>query len=141
MQTSCDDANGVDAFLPVVPSAAPGSVNYIAGSTCHGGQMPRSTLPLSPCQQGPESSSGATRGVGRSHNAPQLGKRKGAIDWCNCSSVQTSQLHKAQANFRKSLRRGFLSPLAAQGNEVDHVNPCEARGGHPAGSQVIPRTV
>ena len=103
--------------------------------------MPYTTLPLLACQQRPESSSGATGDVGRSQSAQLLGKRKVAIDQCNCTSVQTCLLHKAQANFRKSLRRGFLSPLAAQGYEVEHVNPCEARGWHLAGSQVTIRNV
>ena len=56
--------------------------------------MPHITLPLSPCQQSPESSSSATGGVGRSHGATQLGKRKGAIHRCNCGNVQTCQLRK-----------------------------------------------
>ena len=103
--------------------------------------MQHITLPLSPCQQSPESSSSATGGVGGSHGATQLGKRKGAIHRCNCSNVQNCQLHKAHANFRKSLRRGFLSPLAAQGSGEQHVSHCEARGGRPAGSQVKPCTV
>ena len=141
LQTSCDQAHSLDAFVPVVASAAPASVSYIAGGTCHGGQMSHSTLSLSPCQQGRQSSSSATGGVGRSHGAPQLGKRKGAVDRCNCSIMQTCQLHKAQAKFRKSLRRGFLSPLAAQGSGEEHVSPCEARGGPSARSQVAPCTV
>ncbi|DBA65523.1 TPA: hypothetical protein ACH3X2_003179 [Trebouxia sp. C0005] len=100
--------------------------------------MSQLTLPVSPCQQSPDSSSSATGGVGRSHSAPQLGKRKGAIDWCDYKgNLQTCQLHKAQANFRKSLRRGFLSPLAAQGSTSgeEHVSQCEAGGGDPASSQ------
>ncbi len=136
LQASCDDA-----FVPVAPSAAPTSVTCFAGSTCQGGQMQHITLPLSPCQQSPEFSSSATGGVGGSRGVTQLGKRKGAIDWCNCRNVQACQLHKAQANLRKSLRRGFLSPLAAQGGGEQHVSHCEARGGRPAGSQVMPCTV
>ncbi|KAL0018388.1 hypothetical protein WJX77_002518 [Trebouxia sp. C0004] len=132
VETSCDDAGGWNAAVPVVPSTAPARVNYIAGSTCHGGHI---TLPVSPCQQSPGSSSRATGGVGRSRSAPQLAKRKGGIDWCSCSNMQTCQLHKAQASFRKSLRRGFLSPLAAQGSGEELVSPCEARGGHPANLQ------
>ncbi|DBB13363.1 TPA: hypothetical protein ACH3X3_005097 [Trebouxia sp. C0006] len=111
------EASYDDACVPVVASVAPGSVTCFAGSTCRGGQMPHITLPLSPCQQSPESSSSATGGVG---GATQAGKRKGAIHRCNCGNVQTCQLRKAQANFRKSLRRGFLSPLAAQGNGEEH---------------------
>ena len=101
--------------------------------------MQHITLPVSPCQQSPESSSSAIGGVGRSLS--QLGKRTGAIDRCNCSNVQTCHLHKAQATFRKTLRRGFLSPLAAQGSGEEHVSHCEARGGRPAGLQVKPCTV
>ncbi len=103
--------------------------------------MPHITLSLSPCQQSPESSISATEGVGGSDGATQLCKRKGAIHRCNCGNVQTCQLRKAQANFRKSLRRGFLSPLAAQGSGEEHVSPRQARGGRPAGSQVKPCTV
>jgi len=142
LQTTSVDGDGLDSLVPKVPFAARGSINYVAGSTCHGGQMSQLTLPVSHCQQSPDSSSSATRGVSRSHSAPQLGKRKGSIDWCNYKGdVQTCQLHKAQANFRKSLRRGFLSPLAAQGSGEKHVGPCEARGDHPASSQVTPCTI
>ena len=144
LQTTCDDADVWDAPVPVVPSTAPAGVNYIAESTWYGGQMPRFTLPLSPCQRSPETGSSPAGSVNRSHSAPQLGKqrkRKGAIDWCSCSNMQTCQLHKAQTNFRKSLRRGFLSPLAVQGSGEEHVSPLEARYGHPASSQVTPCTV
>ena len=129
LQTTYDD--DVDLSVPVLPSTA-ASMNHMARSTCHGGQMPH---PLSPCQQSPETSSSPTRSVSRSQSAPQPGKqrkRKGAIDWCSCSNVHTCQVHKAQANFRKSLRRGFLSPLAAQSSGEQHVSPFEAGGGHPA---------
>ena len=128
----------------MVPFTAPAGVNFIAGSTYHGGQMPHFTLPPPPCQQIPEASSSCVESVSRSHSAPQLGKqrkRKGAIDWCNSSTMQTCPLHKAQANFRKSLRRGFLSPLAAQGTSEEHFSPCKARGGHPASPQVTPCAV
>ncbi|DBA72330.1 TPA: hypothetical protein ACH3X2_010571 [Trebouxia sp. C0005] len=137
-ETTSDDGDSLGLFVPMMPSAAHGSINYIAGSTCHGGQMSQLAPPVSPCQQSPDSSSSAMGGIDRSHSAPQLGKRKGAVDWCNHKgNVQTCQLHKAQANFRKSLRRGFLSPLAAQGSASgeEHVSQCEARGGHPASSQ------
>ena len=137
LQTTYDSDMGL--FVPVVPSAAPASMNHIANSACHGGQM----LPPSPCQQSPDSSSSATGGVGRSHSAPQLAnqrKRKGVIDWRSCSYVQTCQLPNAQANFRKSLRRGFLSPLAAQSSGEKHVSTHGARGGRPASSQVMPCT-
>jgi len=130
----------VDVFVPVVSSAAPGSVNYTAGSTCHGSQMPHFTVPRPPCQQSPKSSSSATVSVNRSQSAPLLVKQrkcKGATERCS-SSVQTCGLHSAQANFRKSLRRGFLSPLAAQGGGVAHFTHCVTGGGHPAGSQVMP---
>ncbi len=110
LQASRDVVDGLDEFVSMAPSAAPASLNFIAGSTCHVGQMPHIALCLSPCQQSPESSSGTTGGVGRSHSAPQLGKSKGAIDCCNYKgNVQTCRLQKAQANFRKSLRRGFVS--------------------------------
>ncbi|DBA65510.1 TPA: hypothetical protein ACH3X2_003183 [Trebouxia sp. C0005] len=138
LQTTSDDGDDLGSFFPVMPSASHGSIKYIAGSTCHGGQMSQLTLPVSPCQQSPDSSNSTTGGVGRSHSAPQLGKRKGAIDCCSSrGNVQTCQLHKAQANFRKSLRRGFLSPLAAQGSTrgEKHVSQCEAGGGDPASSQ------
>ncbi len=144
LQTICDDGDGWNAAVPMVPFTAPAGVNFIAGSTYHGGQMPHFTLPQPPCQQIPEASSSPIESVSRSHSAPQLGKqrkRKGAIDWCNSSTMQTCPLHKAQANFRKSLRRGFLSPLAAQGTSEEHFSPCKARGGHPASSQVTPCTV
>ncbi|DBB13371.1 TPA: hypothetical protein ACH3X3_005104 [Trebouxia sp. C0006] len=49
--------------------------------------------------------------------------------------MQTCPLHDAQANFRKSLRRGFLSLLAAKGTSEEHFSPCKARGGLPASSQ------
>jgi len=144
LQTICDDADGWDAAVPMVPFTAPAGVNLIAGSTYHGGQMPQFTLPPPPCQRRPETRSSPVESVSRSHSAPQLGKqrkRKGAIDWCDCGTMQTCPLHKAQANFRKSLRRGFLSPLAAQGTNEERFSPCEARGGHPASSQVTPGTV
>jgi len=135
LQTICDDADGWDAAVPMVPFTAPAGVNLIAGSTYHGGQMPQFTLPPPPCQRRPETRSSPVESVSRSHSAPQLGKqrkRKGAIDWCDCGTMQTCPLHKAQANFRKSLRRGFLSPLAAQGTNEERFSPCEARGGHLA---------
>ena len=143
-QTTSDDGHDLGSLVPMMPSAAHGSIKYIAGSTCHVGQMSQFTLPVSACQQSPDSSSSATGGVGRSLSAPQLGKRKGAIGWCNDKgNVQTCQLHKAQANFRKSLRRGFLSPLAAQGSTSgeEHVSQCEARRGAPASSQVSMHTL
>ena len=143
LQTTGDNADGWDAAVPVVPSTAPSRLNHTAGSTCHGGQMPHFTLPPFPCQQSPENRNGLAGSVSRFYSAPQLGKqrkRKGAIEWCNCSTMQTCQLHKAQANFRKSLRRGFLSPLAAQDTSEGHFSPCEARGWHPASSQVTPCT-
>ncbi len=105
-----------------------------------GVQMPHIRIPSSPYQQTPESSNSATRSLG----APKLVKqrmRKSVTGWCSCSNVQTCQLHMAQANFGKSLRRGFLSFLTAQSSEVEQVNPCEARCGHAAGSQVMPCTV
>ncbi len=144
LQASCDDAGVLDVSVPVVAYAAPASVNYIGGSTCHGGQMPHIKLPVSPCQQSPESSIGAPGAVGRSQSAAQLGKRKAAIGWCkHKGNVQTCQLHKAQAHFRQSLRRGFLSPLAAQGSTSgeEHASPCQAKNRHPAGSQVKTRTI
>ncbi|DBA67780.1 TPA: hypothetical protein ACH3X2_001214 [Trebouxia sp. C0005] len=137
-ETTSGDGDDLGSFVPRMPSAAHGSINCNTGSTCHGDQMSQLTLPVSPCQQRPDSSSSATGVVGRSHSAPQLGKRKGAVGWCNDKgNVQTCQLHKAQTNFRKSLRRGFLSPLTAQGSASgeEHVSQCEARGGHPASSQ------
>ncbi|DBB13346.1 TPA: hypothetical protein ACH3X3_005081 [Trebouxia sp. C0006] len=138
VETICDDGDGWNAAVPMVPFTAPAGVNFIAGSTYHGGQMPHFTLPPPPCQQIPEASSSPVESVSRSHSAPQLGKqrkRKGAIDLCNSSTVQTCPLHKAQANFRKSLRRGFLSPLAVQCTSEEHFSPCKARGGHPASPQ------
>ncbi|DBA65515.1 TPA: hypothetical protein ACH3X2_003172 [Trebouxia sp. C0005] len=137
-ETTSDDGDDLGSFVPMMPSAAHDSINHIAGSTFHDGQMSQFTLPVSPCQQSPGSSSSAIGGVGRSRSAPQLGKRKGAIDCCSYrGNVQTCPLHKAQANFRKSLRRGFLSPLAAQGSTSgeEHVSQCEARRGDPASSQ------
>ena len=130
----------MDLFVPVMPSTA-ARLSYTAGSTCHGGQM---SPPLSSCQHDVDTSSSPAGSVSRTQSAPQLGKqrkRKGAVDWCNCSNVHTCQVHKAQANFRKSLRRGFLSPLAAQGSGEEHVSLCEAGGGHPASSQVTPCTL
>ncbi len=146
LQTTCDDddGDGWDAAVPMVPLTAPAGVKIIAGSTYQGGQMPHFTIPPPPCQQIPEARSSPVESVSRSHSAPQPGKqrkRKGAIDWCNCSTMQTCSLHEAQANFRKSLRRGFLSPLAAQGTSEEHFSPCKAIGGHPASSQVKPCTV
>ncbi len=97
------------------------------------------SLPLSPRQRSPETRSTPAGSVSRSQSLQQLvkqRKRKGAADWCNCSTMQTCQLHKAQATFRKSLRRDFLSPLAAQGASREHFSPCKARGGHPASPQV-----
>ena len=55
-------------------------MNFIAGSTYHGGQMPRFTLPPLLCQRRPEARSSPVESVSRSHSAPQLGtqrKRKG----------------------------------------------------------------
>ena len=144
LQTTCDDADGWDAAVPVVPSTAPVRENHTAESTCHGGQVPHFALTLSSYQRSPEIRSSPAESVSRSQSAPQLGKqrkRRRAADWCSCSNVHTCQVHKAQANFRKSLRRGFLSPLSAQGSGEEHVSPREARGGHPASSQVTPCTV
>ena len=143
LQKTCDEGDGWDAAVPVVPSTAPARVNHTAETTCHGGQVPHFALTLSSCQQSPEVRSNPAESVSRSHSAPQLSKqhkRRRATDWCSCSNVHTCQLHKAQANFRKSLRRGFLSPLSAQGSAAEHVSPHEARGGHPASSQVMPCT-
>ncbi len=144
LQTICDDGDGWDAAVPMVPFTALAGVKLIAGSTYHGGPMPHITLPPPLCQQISEARSSPVESVSRSHSAPQLGKqrkRKGAIDWCKSSTMQPCPLHRAQANFRKSLRRGFLSPLAALSNSEEHFSPCEARGGHPASSQVTPCTV
>ncbi|DBA81402.1 TPA: hypothetical protein ACH3X2_006820 [Trebouxia sp. C0005] len=138
VKTTSDDGHDLGSFVPMMPSAASGSINHIAGSTCRGGRMSQLTLPVTLCQQSPDSSSSATGGVGRFRSAPQLGKRKGTIGWCSYKgNVQTCQLHKAQADFRKSLRRGFLSPRAAQGSSSgeEHVRQSEAGGGHPASSQ------
>ena len=128
-------AAGLDAAVPMMPPAAPASMNHIARTTCHSGQMP----PLSPCQQSSETRSSPAGSVSRSQSAPQPGKqrkRKSAIDWCSCSNVHTCQIHKAQANFRKSLRRGFLSPLAAQSSGEEQISPFEAVGGRSASLQV-----
>ena len=144
LQTSCDDDGDCGAAAPMVPCTVPAGVCYTAGSTCHGGQMPHFTLSLYPFKQSPETSSSPAGSVSRCHSAPQVGKqrkRKGVVAWCNCSDVHMCQVHKAQTNIKKSLRRGFLSPLAAQGTSEEHFSPCEARGGHPAGSQVQPCTV
>ncbi|DBB13390.1 TPA: hypothetical protein ACH3X3_005123 [Trebouxia sp. C0006] len=138
VETTCDVGDGRDAAVPMVPFTAPAGVNFIAGSTYHGGQMPHFPLPPPPCQRRPEARSSPVESVSRSHSAPQLGtqrKRKGAIDWCDCSTMQTCPLHDAQANFRKSLRRGLLSPLAAKGTSEEHFSPCKARDGLPASSQ------
>ena len=144
LQTTCDVGDGRDAAVPMVPFTAPAGVNFIAGSTYHDSQMPHFPLPPPPCQRRLEARSSPVESVSRSHSAPQLGtqrKRKGAIDWFDCSTMQTCPLHDAQANFRKSLRRGFLSPLAAKGTSEEHFSPCKARGGLPASSQVTPCTV
>ena len=139
LQTTCDNAEGWDAAVLLVPSAAMAGVKGIAGSTCYAGQTPQVALPPSSCQQNLGISSSPA--VGRFQSAPQLvkqRKRKGAIDLYNYKgNVQTCQLYKAQAKLRKSLRRGFLLPLGAQGCGEEHVNSCEATGGHPARSQVM----
>ena len=144
LQTTCDDGDGWDAAVPVVPSTAPAGVNYVAGSTGHGGQMPQFTLPLYPCRPSPEISSSPAGSVSRAQSAPQLGKQrkhKGIFDWCNCNNAHTCQVHQAQVHVRKLLRRGFLSPLAAPGTGEEHFSPFEARDGLAAGSQVQPCTV
>ena len=57
LQTPCDVGDGRDAAVPMVPFTAPAGVNFIAGSTYHGSQMPHFPLPPPPCQRRPEARS------------------------------------------------------------------------------------
>lgn len=101
-----------------VLSALPHSSNHTpAIANGSDGFLPLLSAPLLRFQQIPKLSHCASVSDGGIRSAALVTnhtKRKGAPSGCSCSGVQCCQLHRAQANFRKSLRRGFLSPFSSK---------------------------
>lgn len=110
MQSSFLDNGDMDLLECTVIPAQPCSNNH-AITSC--GLLPQFMFPLSPSQPSPASTGSASRSFNRSHSEPHPATqhmRKRGANSCSCSGVQCCRLHRAQASFRKSLRRGFLSP-------------------------------
>ena len=110
VQSSFLDEGDIDLLDCTVIPAHPCSSNNAMNSP---GLLPQLMFALSPSQPSPASALSASGSVDRSqresHLATQHMRKRGANS-CSCSGVQCCQLHTAQASFRKSLRRGFLSP-------------------------------
>ena len=120
VQSSFRDKGDIDMLDCTVIPAHPCSSSNAMNSP---GLLPQLMFPLSPSQPSAASTGSALRSFDRFHSEPHPSHiiatqhvRKRGANACGCSGVQCCQLHRAQANFRKSLRRGFLSPWTCEGS-------------------------
>ena len=113
MQSLFPDTGNNELLDSTVAPALPCSSSYALNSPGLLWQL----FSLFHCQPSPGSTGSASGSAARPQSEPHLAtqhKRKRGAHWCSCSGEHFCQLHTAQASFRKSLRRGFLSPLTCE---------------------------